>query len=106
MNNLVFSFNCLYFLAHHSFCPDLSNDCGSRFRFSDETRIIKIRILARTRIIKVLLWPQLPPHRKGLEFVKIWVAVTQRYQVLSILGHLQRPKLMPQTVSLSGLLGK
>lgn len=107
MSNLAQNFNCLYCLAHHSFCPDLSNDCGSRFRFSDETKVLpKLRILARTHVIKVLLWTQLLPHRKSLEFMKIRVTSTQRHQVLSILRHLQRPMLLPYTRGLSGLKEK
>lgn len=40
-NDLAWSFNGLYFLALHSFFPDLSNDYGSWFRLSNETRITK-----------------------------------------------------------------
>lgn len=68
------TFNCLYLLVHHAFCHDF-----------EELRLILDPISMRPVITKTqnsgqdicykgfLLWPQLLPHRQGLDFRKIRV---------------------------------
>lgn len=80
------SFNCFYVLAHHSFWPDSDNDHGSGFRsfFRKTSDYQNSEFWLGHTLQRIVCWPQFPPHRKGLRFMKIRVILTQWYQVLPV----------------------
>lgn len=68
------AFNCFYLLVHHAFCHDFEELRLTLDHISMRPVITKTQNSGQDICYKgFLLWPQLLPHRQGLDFRKIRV---------------------------------